>query len=108
MAPKKFDRTFHLMIDPDTFEIDKEATIDVIKGFLENPGTTYEEIFDNLCDHYNTVIAPVSGYDVPRKRIVQNNGAITFNEFYVDMEVVNNPEYLTDAEVLESGYTAAY
>lgn len=89
ISPKKFDRVFHVTIDPDDFEIDVVETEKKLKEIELN--TTVQD----LVQRYNKAIETVETKDafnntvVKYKRKTSKTNEIEFNEFYVDMEIIS-------------------
>lgn len=67
VIPKKFDRVFHIIFDPDDFEIDSRTSQDVIQKYIGNSGRiediTKNETDEPTFDKYYVVIKSNEGSD---------------------------------------------
>lgn len=90
ISPKKFDRVFHIIVDPDDFEISMEDT----NSKLANVGLDQITAID-LVQRYNSAIEIIETKDalnntvVKYKRKTSKTNEVEFNEFYVDMEIIS-------------------
>lgn len=88
LSPKKFDRVFHITIDPDDFEVDIIETDKKIKAIGIN--TTATELvarYSNVIEKKTIINVDNSSTDV-YKRITSQKNEIEFNEFYANIETV--------------------
>jgi hypothetical protein len=76
ILPKKFDRVFHIIFDPDDFEIDVEKTKELAADYGEDPLTYYEN---------QGFIQPQEGSS-PIKRPKTLSGEVTFNNYYIEIQ----------------------
>ena len=77
ILPKKFDRVFHVIFDPDDFEINKEKTQELTADYGEDPLKYYE--------NEGFIHQPQKDSD-PIKRPKTLSGEVTFNNYYVEIE----------------------
>lgn len=90
ISPKKFDRVFHIIVDPDDFEINMGDT----NSKLASIGLDQVTALD-LVQRYNSAIEIIETKDalnntvMKYKRKTSKTKDVEFNEFYVDMEIIS-------------------
>jgi hypothetical protein len=74
--PKKFDRVFNVIIDPDDFEIDYEETVKTSQG---------KSVFENLLSRNDVIQQPITGKFLYKDRM-KTKDDIVMEKYFVTIE----------------------